>query len=164
MTAHRLSRLRERTVNACDRWYFNNVGNPRQRALGNLTATKLSLSQTSGYEAKILSREYAIAQGLPLREGKGKGDFAFADGSTESAIGRVDALWSFADTPGTSKRPTFGIMQNCEYDAVLSHGIIFDEDLYGSHATRLIEIDNQAETYEISQIGWKESWSFARRC
>jgi hypothetical protein len=43
----------------------------------------------SGYEANIFSREYAIAQGLPLREGKG--DFAFTDGSTESAIGRVDA-------------------------------------------------------------------------
>lgn len=72
----------------------------------------------------------------------------FADGTYQMAVGQVQTTWTFES--GLSIPVTFEVLQDCLHDVILGEEVIYENDVFGTHASSIQKIQPKEEIYNLA--------------
>ena len=106
----------------------------------------------TGAERNIMDLEYALRHGYEIRrKGRRKrGCLLFADGTSQSTVGRVKTTWTFET--GERVPINFEVLETCSADVILGDNFLWDHNVFEKHTGSF------TESYPGCQYPVKKQW------
>ena len=92
-------------------------------------------------------------------EPENRGFLQFADGTFQETVGQVDTTWTFAS--GLEVPVTFEVLENCSADVILGEDILWEHDVFQTHAASIQEMPYDIEgdeLFDLAPFSYEKKW------